>query len=60
LADPTKLLPGLGTDSAGLDDEHIYLQDPETGGERKIGREDFLKVWFDFAGRACINSRSVL
>ena len=34
----------------GLDDEYIYLQDPETGGERKIGREDFLKVWFDFSG----------
>ena len=34
----------------GLDDEHIYLQDPETGGERKIKREDFMKVWFDFAG----------
>ncbi len=34
----------------GLDDEYIYLQDPETGGERKIGRENFMKVWFDFAG----------
>src|SRR3990167_5451565 len=34
----------------GLDDEYIYLQDPETGGERKIDREDFMKVWFDFAG----------
>lgn len=34
----------------GLDDEYIYLQDPEIGGERKIRREDFVKVWFDFAG----------
>lgn len=34
----------------GLDDECIYLQDPETGGERKISREDFMKVWFDFKG----------
>jgi len=34
----------------GLDDEYIYLQDPETGGERKIDREDFMKVWFDFTG----------
>ena len=34
----------------GLDDEHIYLQDPETGGGRKIEREDFMKVWFDFTG----------
>ncbi len=35
----------------GLDDEYIYLQDPETGGERKIDHEDFMKVWFDFMGR---------
>lgn len=34
----------------GLDDEYIYLQDPETGGERKITQEDFMKVWFDFTG----------
>ena len=34
----------------GLNDEYIYLQDPEIGGERKIKREDFLKVWFDFTG----------
>lgn len=34
----------------GLDDGFIYLQDPETGGERKIDREDFMKVWFDFTG----------
>jgi predicted double-glycine peptidase len=34
----------------GLDSEYIYLQDPEIGTLRKIGREDFLKVWFDFRG----------
>ena len=34
----------------GLDGEYIYLQDPEIGGERKIAREDFMKVWFDFTG----------
>lgn len=34
----------------GLDDEHIYLQDPEIGGVRKITRNDFMKVWFDFTG----------
>jgi predicted double-glycine peptidase len=34
----------------GLDDEYIYLQDPEIGKIRKIRREDFLKVWFDFKG----------
>ncbi|MEO8637810.1 MAG: C39 family peptidase [Candidatus Taylorbacteria bacterium] len=35
----------------GLDDELVYLQDPEIGGIRKIAREDFLKVWFDFRGK---------
>jgi predicted double-glycine peptidase len=34
----------------GLDDMHIYLQDPEVGRVRKIVREDFLRVWFDFSG----------
>ncbi len=34
----------------GLDDEYIYLQDPEIGKLRKIGRNDFMKVWFDFKG----------
>ena len=36
----------------GLDDGYIYLQDPEIGGVRKIERDDFMKVWFDFAGNA--------
>ena len=36
---------------AGLDEEYIYLQDPELGGIRKLKREDFLTVWFDFSGR---------
>lgn len=35
---------------AGLDDKYIYLQDPEIGKIRKLKREDFLKVWFDFPG----------
>lgn len=34
----------------GLDDEYIYLQDPEIGALRKISRDDFMKVWFDFKG----------
>lgn len=34
----------------GLDDDSIYLQDPEIGEIREIGRDDFLKVWFDFSG----------
>src|SRR3989338_3141324 len=35
----------------GLDEEFIYLQDPEIGKLRKIAREDFIKVWFDFKGK---------
>jgi len=34
----------------GLDDDYIYLQDPEIGGIRKLKKEDFLRVWFDFSG----------
>lgn len=39
----------------GLDDEYIYLQDPEIGKLRQIARDDFMKVWFDFTGKQ-INS----
>ncbi|MEK7078010.1 MAG: cysteine peptidase family C39 domain-containing protein [Patescibacteria group bacterium] len=35
----------------GLDDKYIYLQDPEIGTMRKIEKDDFMKVWFDFKGR---------
>lgn len=35
---------------SGLDDEYIYLQDPEIGYERKIEKDDFMLVWFDFTG----------
>lgn len=32
----------------GLDEEFIYLQDPEIGDMRQIDRDDFMRVWFDF------------
>ena len=35
---------------AGLDDKFIYLQDPEIGKIRKLERDDFMRVWFDFRG----------
>jgi len=35
----------------GLDDKYIYLQDPEIGKIRKLKKDDFLKVWFDFPGK---------
>lgn len=32
----------------GLDQNNIYLQDPELGKTRIINREEFMRVWFDF------------
>lgn len=29
---------------------HIVLEDPEIGGKRRIKRDDFERVWFDFRG----------
>ena len=34
----------------GIDDQSIYLQDPEIGKMRKMKRDDFMRVWFDFSG----------
>lgn len=34
----------------GLDEKFIYLQDPEIGGLRKLARDEFLRVWFDYSG----------
>jgi len=34
----------------GLDEKYIYLQDPEIGKIRKLKRDDFMRVWFDFRG----------
>jgi ABC-type bacteriocin/lantibiotic exporter with double-glycine peptidase domain len=36
--------------AVGLDEEYIYLQDPEIGKIRKLKRDDFMRVWFDFEG----------
>ncbi|OGD79871.1 hypothetical protein A2368_03100 [Candidatus Collierbacteria bacterium RIFOXYB1_FULL_49_13] len=33
----------------GLDNQQIYLQDPEVGRVRKVERNEFKKVWFDFS-----------
>jgi len=34
----------------GLDNHHIYLQDPEIDHLRTISRYDFMKSWYDFTG----------
>ena len=44
---------------AGLDEKYIYLQDPEIGKIRKLKREDFLTVWFDFSGE-CIKPNEII
>jgi ABC-type bacteriocin/lantibiotic exporter with double-glycine peptidase domain len=36
---------------ARLDEKHIFLQDPEIGKIRKLKRDNFMKVWFDFKGK---------
>lgn len=48
--DDSQVPDGHYSVAVGLDDTHIHLQDPEIGGLRKIARDDFLKVWFDFRG----------
>lgn len=32
----------------GLDENNICIQDPEIGKMRTLGRDDFMRVWFDF------------
>lgn len=34
----------------GLDEQYIYLQDPEIGGMRNIPRDTFMGIWFDYEG----------
>ncbi len=39
----------------GLDDAYIYLIDPEIAEIRKIRKEDFIRVWFDFRNPYIMN-----
>ncbi len=48
--DDSEVADGHYSPVVGLDDKYIYLQDPEIGKLRKIKKEDFMKVWFDFKG----------
>jgi len=45
---------------AGLDNKFIYLQDPEIGKIRKLKRDDFMKVWFDFRGEHIKSSELII
>ena len=44
----------------GLDKNYIYLQDPEIAKIRKIKREDFKRVWFDFEGDFIKNKNNLI
>lgn len=47
--DPTPEMPnGHASVVVDLDIENITLIDPEIGGLRKIKREEFMRVWFDW------------
>ncbi len=46
--DEDEVVDGHYSVVVGLDDESIYLQDPEVGRMRTIPKEDFIRVWFDF------------
>jgi predicted double-glycine peptidase len=56
----TEVADGHYSVASGIDDEYIYLQDPEIGEERKIKREDFLKVWFDFTGETIKSDKLII
>jgi ABC-type bacteriocin/lantibiotic exporter with double-glycine peptidase domain len=45
---------------AGMDKEHIYLQDPELGKLRKIDRQTFQRVWFDFEGEYIKDAKDLI
>jgi ABC-type bacteriocin/lantibiotic exporter with double-glycine peptidase domain len=36
--------------AVGLDEKDIFLQDPDIGRRRKMSREKFVRVWFDYSG----------
>jgi len=43
-----KMVDGHYSVVVGLDEENIYLQDPEVSRIRKFLKDDFIRVWFDF------------
>lgn len=43
----------------GLDEDAIYLIDPELGGVRTILRDEFMRVWFDWEEGETINCETL-
>ncbi len=46
--------------AVGLDRKYIYLQDPEWGRPRRIDRQTFQRVWFDFPGDFLRNKNDLI
>lgn len=44
----------------GIDDEFIYMQDPEIARCRKMDLDTFKRVWFDFPGDYLRNKRELV
>lgn len=45
---PTETADGHYSLAVGLDEQSIYLRDPEIDEVRVLQRDDFTRVWFDF------------
>ncbi|MSU54756.1 MAG: hypothetical protein EXS48_02930 [Candidatus Staskawiczbacteria bacterium] len=58
--DDSEVAGGHASVVVGLDETYIYLQDPEIGKLRKIDRNDFMKVWFDFSGEYIESNELIL
>lgn len=44
----------------GLTKQHIFFQDPEIAGIRKINRTTFKRLWFDFPGNFITSPKDVI
>lgn len=46
--DPDGMPNGHSSVLIGVDNEYVHLMDPEMGGPRKIEKNEFMRVWFDW------------
>ncbi len=44
----------------GTDAKNIYLQDPELGTIRRINKNTFMKIWFDFQGEYMETAKNLI
>jgi len=57
--DDSMMPDGHASVVVGLDAEYIYILDSEIGRIRKIQRDDFMRVWFDFKGPRIISGDDI-